>query len=311
MDNYNLATYQELQRRLKERQEQISTGQSLIDGKLVCKELGIKYISCEFSKNEMALVDAMYRQEKCKICNKHGIDCKNCFYVKVDEQAGKYFISYSNCERWKNYKQQEKINRLMEQSNVGKLFEGKTFNNFKILPATENAYNDCLDFCTNYIPKSRGLRLHGRYGCGKTHLAAAILNNLLKQNIPSMMIVTANLFDCIKQGFNDKEKALIATELVNKAKQVDVLILDDFGAEKDRDSNGNLKMVGSWERENLFLLINTRYENNLTTIITTNYNMQELFELFGERIMSRIAEMTKPVGMKGAENYRIRLAQAV
>ena len=39
--------------------------------------------------------------------------------------------------------------------------------------------------------------------------------------------------------------------------------------------------------------------------------MQELFELFGERIMSRIAEMTKPVGMKGAENYRIRLAQAV
>ena len=81
----------------------------------------------------MALVDAMYRQEKCKICNKHGIDCKNCFYVKVDEQAGKYFISYSNCERWKNYKQQEKINRLMEQSNVGKLFEGKTFNNFKML----------------------------------------------------------------------------------------------------------------------------------------------------------------------------------
>lgn len=259
----------------------------------------------------MALVDAMYRQEKCKICNKHGIDCKNCFYVKVDEQAGKYFISYSNCERWKNYKQQEKINRLMEQSNVGKLFEGKTFNNFKILPATENAYNDCLDFFTNYIPKCRGLRLHGRYGCGKTHLAAAILNNLLKQNIPSMMIVTANLFDCIKQGFNDKEKALIATELVNKAKQVDVLILDDFGAEKDRDSNGNLKMVGSWERENLFLLINTRYENNLTTIITTNYNMQELFELFGERIMSRIAEMTISVGMKGAENYRIRLAQVV
>ena len=84
-----------------------------------------------------------------------------------------------------------------------------------------------------------------------------------------------------------------------------------FGAEKDRDSNGNLKMVGSWERENLFLLINTRYENNLTTIITTNYNMQELFELFGERIMSRIAEMTISVGMKGAENYRIRLAQAV
>ena len=32
-------------------------------------------------------------KKKCKICNKHGIDCKNCFYVKVDEQAGKYFIA--------------------------------------------------------------------------------------------------------------------------------------------------------------------------------------------------------------------------
>ena len=63
-----------------------------------------------------------------------------------------------------------------------------------------------------------------------------------------------------------------------------MLILDDLGAEKPSD----------WVKEQLYVIINRRYENMLPTIITTNCTMNELKDRIGERTASRIIEMTTP-----------------
>ena len=71
--------------------------------------------------------------------------------------------------------------------------------------------------------------------------------------------------------------------------------MDDLGAEKPSD----------WVSEQLYMIINSRYEDMLPTIITTNCNTKELIERLGERTVSRIIEMTEPVTIK-ASDYRLK-----
>ena len=109
------------------------------------------------------------------------------------------------------------------------------------------------------------------------------------------------LLDYIRQGITSAEKAKIAADILDAAKAVDVLVLDDLGAEKP----------SSWVAEQLFILVNARYEKQLTMIVTTNLNTGGLINQVSQRIMSRLIEMTSPVTMKNAGDYRLKMAKAI
>ena len=75
------------------------------------------------------------------------------------------------------------------------------------------------------------------------------------------------------------------------------MILDDLGAEK----------ASEWVKEQLYMLINYRYEHMLPIVITTNNSGAELDKELGRLTLSRLVEMTKPVKIQ-AGDYRMKLA---
>ena len=272
-------------------------GVNSIDVKDVCEKLNIPYMDkAELYSSE--LQNTLNMRNKCTFCKKQGEDTIDCYYptAYVDDWNG-YRIGYSMCLKAQKYLRQQKINKLMKASGISSRFKEKTFSNFKTTPQTLEAFNICREFVIRYKPNIKGLRLWGNYGTGKTHLITAIINNLLMKNVPCMFVVVPELLEYLRQGIKNEETAQTATELISMAKKVDVLVLDDLGAEKP----------SNWVKEQLFILINARYENQLTTLITTNLSTAELVEQIGQRIVSRVVEMTNTVKIN-TDDYRFRIA---
>ena len=199
------------------------------------------------------------------------------------------------CAKYKTQQAQKRITRLMGDGGVGERFCSRCFATFRATPATKPAVDLCKRFCAaiKRDPKVPGLLLKGSYGTGKTHLAVSILRETAEAGIPGMFVVVPDLIAKMLASFDAKDGK--AGDLVETAKSVPLLVLDDLGAENPKP----------WVVELVYVLINHRYEHMLPTIITTNYDGKQLDAVFGRRIVSRLAEMTVPVNIR-AEDYRMR-----
>lgn len=137
-----------------------------------------------------------------------------------------------------------------------------------------------------------GLFVNGNVGSGKTTLAVASIRYLYKQ---SHIIESNDLLDELRESIQEHETASI----ILKYKTIPVLVIDDFGVES----------TGSWGSEKMYSIINHRwlYKDDLVTIVTSNYNPDELItrcndKIVGQRIISRLKGMCKRVEIK--ENDR-------
>lgn len=120
----------------------------------------------------------------------------------------------------------------------------------------------------NGVPRdarARWLLLMGRYGSGKTHLAAAVGNRWLERGGQAYFTTSADLLDHLRGTFGPNS-AVGYDDLFQRMRNVSLLILDDFGAEA----------VTSWAREKLFQLLNHRYIHRLPTVFTTNEALADL-----------------------------------
>lgn len=162
---------------------------------------------------------------------------------------------------------QRKIEKLFEQSNISKRGMNRTFETFEINDENEKVYTmakryaDCWE---KYKEDGTGLIFIGKYGTGKTHLAFSIANSLLIQGVPVIYETFINLMEKLKESYSNNN--LDYYEIIKLYCQCDLLIIDDLGKER----------LSEWVLEKLFQIINTRYENMLPIIITTNYTEQEL-----------------------------------
>lgn len=174
--------------------------------------------------------------------------------------------------------------------NLPPRFQKATFENFK-QELQPTAFAAASGFAKNYAQENlRGLYLFGHAGSGKTHLAAAIGNELYMQ--PGIRFVTApELLLNIRKGFAaDGDDGLL-----DRLSQTKLLIIDDLGSEKPTE----------WVQETLFVLIDRRYTHFLPTIITSNFSLDQLKDRLGYRIASRIAEVSEMVELR-AVDYRIK-----
>lgn len=138
-------------------------------------------------------------------------------------------------------------------------------------------------------------------GSGKTRLMASIGNALINQHMQNVRFVTTNnLLDEIKKSFGfsgreDSEKSEDYATLIRDIKEVDVLLLDDFGAERASD----------WVNEIFYSIINDRMTAKRITLFTSNYKMEEL--PYDYRTVNRVLKMAIPIKFP-EESIRLKLA---
>jgi len=135
-------------------------------------------------------------------------------------------------------------------------------------------------------PHTDGLLFAGHVGSGKTFLACSIANALLKKGKVALFVVVPDLLDQIRSTYDVARYSSDYTEfdLVDTARQVPLLILDDLGAHNYTE----------WSRNKIYSIINYRLNHSLPIIVTTNITPEDLEEYLGERTTSRLLEMCKP-----------------
>jgi DNA replication protein DnaC len=211
-------------------------------------------------------------------------DCPHCHglgYVRSDHPVGHpEFGKLSVCTcRAEEVAQRSKA-RLYSMSQLNQLRE-LTFENFETRGhiGLGGMQADSLEFAFSkaqqFSQKLQGwLLLQGKYGTGKTHLAAAIANFVLEVGIQPMFITVPDLLDTLRFAYQDPEATF--EERFEEIRQAPLLIMDDFGTQN----------ATAWAQEKLFQIINYRYVNKLPTVITTNLSMNEI----EGRIRSRLED---------------------
>jgi len=160
-----------------------------------------------------------------------------------------------------------------------RLLKDMTFQNFNLKREglslderdnLERAYHTAAEFAKD----PRGwLVLQGVNGCGKTHLAAAIVNYRYQQNKPALFVVVPDFLDHLRSTFNPESK-ISYDEYFEGVKRSPLLVLDDFGKQT----------AAPWAQEKLFQLANYRYNARAPTVVTTNLSADEMDSSMSSRL---------------------------
>ena len=241
--------------------------------------------------------------EICPICEDSGLRI-------VERPDGRRVAEPCEC------RMERRLTRMIEQARIPKRYAHCTLEDFETkLPWSDRSQVEALikarNFVREYSPtgSGTGLLLTGSIGVGKTHLAAGILRALIADKGAKGLFYDYR--DLLKQVQNSYNQTVAATELdvLQPVFDAEVLVLDELGAWKRSD----------WIWDTVSHILNTRYNNMRTTIITTNYPNQPpggdltgvrasvreetLGDRIGERMRSRLQEMCLVVEISG-EDFR-------
>jgi DNA replication protein DnaC len=216
--------------------------------------------------------------------------------------------------------------RMLEQAQIPRRYEDCTLENFDAKyhgadRSLQSALVQARGFVKGYPVETdgKGLLLVGPVGVGKTHVAVGILKELVQERGAHGLFYDYR--ELLKEVQNSYNQKVAATELevLRPVFEAEVLVLDELGAAKPSD----------WVWDTVAHILNSRYNDRRTTIITTNYPNTEalgaapvrrmgkksaeqedaeramsgetLGDRIGERMRSRLQEMCVVVEMRGKD----------
>ncbi|HLW84608.1 MAG TPA: ATP-binding protein [Candidatus Sulfotelmatobacter sp.] len=165
-------------------------------------------------------------------------------------------------------------------------------------PSLAEAHFMASAFAEKYGPHGdRGLLIIGKIGTGKTHLGVGIIKKLiLNKGVPCLFYDYRELLKEIQNSYN---AAVQTTELdvLRPVFDTEVLVLDELGAVKPTE----------WVWDTVSLILNSRYNDQRTTIITTNFDDQPAASAAGSYSAARAAARAETLGDRIGERMRSRL----
>jgi DNA replication protein DnaC len=156
-----------------------------------------------------------------------------------------------------------RMDHLLKLSQLGAL-QNCTFDAFMpdgigLTPEKQRNLKMAFDRVMTYAKDPQGwLVLKGGYGCGKTHLAAAVANYRLSMGHTALFVSTPDLLDHLRASFSP-QSTMSYDDRFEQVRNAPLLILDDLGTQSNSE----------WAQEKLYQIFNYRYNAQLPTIITT------------------------------------------
>jgi DNA replication protein DnaC len=138
-----------------------------------------------------------------------------------------------------------------------------------------------LDDLEENLAQGRGVWFFGDAGTGKTTLAMLVSKTALKAGSSVAIYSLPKLLARIRRTYESESGGDSYLSFFERLTSVDLLHIDDLGAEKRSD----------WVLEQLYALVNERYEAQRSILVTTNLDEGELKEQIGRRTVSRLVEM--------------------
>jgi DNA replication protein DnaC len=248
--------------------------------------------------------------EVCSRCGGSGL--------QVVQENGRQFAQDCICRI------ERRAERMLDRAHIPKRYEHCSLESYDSdLPYSHRsqglAHLTARKFIEGYPLETggKGLLLTGSIGVGKTHLAVGILRALVTERGATGLFYDYR--DLLKQVQNSYNTQVRETELevLRPVFEAEVLVLDELGASKPTD----------WVWDTVAHILNTRYNDRRTTIITTNYanlgpleglprekgktaREETLGDRIGERMRSRLQEMCVVVEIQG-EDFRQGAKRAI
>ena len=215
------------------------------------------------------------RYSKCPICDDTGLEV-----VIVDNHEWA-----KRCECL----QAEILANKIKNSNIPEKFKAANLTNFTVDNNNRQARESAYSFIARWEQNPKGIIFNGSVGTGKTHLAVAILNNIMvkKEIVPVFVNTPEFIADLRQEQFEPGGTG----HMISRAKECPLICFDDLAKEK----------MTEWVREQYYRIINHRYTKQLPVIITTNCSMDELGEKLGDATASRLTAMCEVIEIKGRD----------
>jgi DNA replication protein DnaC len=246
--------------------------------------------------------------EVCTICGGSG--------MRILQEDNRQFVKDCVC------RVQKRAERMLGRAHIPKRYEHCSLENYDTdLPYSHKSQLFARLAAKKFIEgypletNGRGLLITGSIGVGKTHLAVGILQALVaERGATGLFFDYRDLLKQVQNSYNNKVSAT-ELEILSPVFDAEVLVLDELGASKPTD----------WVWDTVAHILNTRYNDRRTTIITTNYanagplgtesgprgvmREETLGDRIGERMRSRLQEMCVVVEMQG-EDFRQKVKRA-
>ena len=203
-------------------------------------------------------------------------------------------------------KKMQMLDRLRSASLLGERYANTTFENTD--KTVGGDFLKALDRCKKYcevadisLENGYGIYIYGNSGTGKTHLTACICNELISQYRQCLFTNFFEISKLIRSTWGRNN--IDAESIIRKIGEVDFLFIDDLGTEA-LQKNGE----DNWLQEQVFDIINKRYNNKKPTIFSSNHSLNELINERGmmSKTVDRIMEMSTAIIKVNGESYRAK-----